>query len=353
MKYILVLSAIFLVLVSNKARSDDVVLQDWETSTQPVLINSERPRLPGAIWIQDLEGWVDVEFTVALDGTAHSPRILESSIDGVFDRATLEAVASWRFEPATINGRPVEASHEIRQSFYFEDEHDAISEAFSRRARGISRAFAKGDLDTAWKKIGQLEEKRLKMLAEGVYMDFFKATYYERTGDATLALHHLNRALPIADDHVGKAVRDQMLRSAVKLNAEQRNFAAALKRYEELEALMGKLPAEDPAHQQVAAIRSTIAGDQPLQWEAILEHCEDCEPETYTWSHPLVRNRFTLSTVPDSLEDTQVRCGDRFQYFRLRAGETYLIPDAGAGCYFRTNSWKTESFSFIELPESL
>ncbi len=151
MKLVRFLAGISLVLVSSEVLSEEVILQDWESSTQPVLINSERPKLPGAIWIQDLEGWVDVEFTVAVDGTAHSPRIIETSIADVFNKATLEAVGSWRFEPATINGRPVEATHEIRQTFYFKDKRDSVSEAFFRRARGISRAFAEGDLDTAWR----------------------------------------------------------------------------------------------------------------------------------------------------------------------------------------------------------
>lgn len=81
----------------------------------------------------------------------------------------------------------------------------------------------------------------------------------------------------------------------------------------------------------------------------MLEHCGDCERETWSWSHPLVRNRFTLSTVPETLEDTQLKCGDQFQYFRLRAGETYQVPEGATDCHFRTNSWKQESFGFIEL----
>ncbi len=350
MKPVFVWSVIFLVLVSKEAISDEVVLQDWETYTQPTLINSERAKIPGAMHAQDVEGWVDLEVTVGLDGTAHSPRIIETSIAGIFDKATLEAVNKWRFEPATINGKPVEATFTARQTFYFKDNRDGVTEAFFRRASGISRALAKGDLVTADKKIQQLDEKRRRTLAEGVYMDLFKSTYYEKSGDTQSALQHLNRALGSADNNIPKPVREHLLRSAVNLNAEQRNFASALNRYGELEGLMGQLPADDPAKLEALAIQSIIAGDETLEWEAILEHCKECDRETYSWSHPLLRNQFTVSTVPDSLEETQLRCGDRFQYFRLRQGETYVVPGLGADCFFHTQGWQPVSFSFIELP---
>jgi TonB family protein len=344
------LTVMCLVLASNPSLAEDVILQDWETFTQPYLVNSERPKMPGAIWREDIEGWVDVEVTVAVDGSAHNPRILATSIDGVFEKATLEAASNWRFEPATVNGKPVETTHEVRQSFFFEDNSDSISQAFARRAQGISRAFADNDLDTAWKKIGQLEEKRTRLMAEGIYMDFFKANYYEKTNQPTLALYHLNRALYMADGYVARAVREHMLRSAVKLNAEQRNFVAALARFEQLEGLVRKLPADDPIRQYAADINAAIASDQPLAWQATLERCDGCARETYSWSHPLVRKRFTLSAVPDTLEDTQLRCDEHFQYFRLRAGETYAIPEGITGCTFHANSWRAERFSLIELP---
>jgi len=55
-----------------------------------------------------IEGWVKVKFLVTRRGTVEHVTILEAHPPGVFDRAVLRAVSSWRFKPGTVGGRPVE-----------------------------------------------------------------------------------------------------------------------------------------------------------------------------------------------------------------------------------------------------
>ncbi len=55
-----------------------------------------------------IEGWVKVKFRVTHRGTVERVTILEAHPPGVFDRAVLRAVSSWRFKPGTVGGRPVE-----------------------------------------------------------------------------------------------------------------------------------------------------------------------------------------------------------------------------------------------------
>lgn len=53
------------------------------------------------------EGWVQVEFTIAQDGTTQDLLVRDSEPDAVFDKAALESVSKWRFEPIRRNGAPV------------------------------------------------------------------------------------------------------------------------------------------------------------------------------------------------------------------------------------------------------
>jgi TonB family protein len=53
------------------------------------------------------EGWVQVEFTIAPDGTTQDLQVLDSAPQVVFDRAALDSVSKWRFEPIRKNGAPV------------------------------------------------------------------------------------------------------------------------------------------------------------------------------------------------------------------------------------------------------
>lgn len=53
------------------------------------------------------EGWVQVEFTITPDGTTQDLRVRNSEPAQVFDKAALDSVGKWRFEPIRKNGAPV------------------------------------------------------------------------------------------------------------------------------------------------------------------------------------------------------------------------------------------------------
>jgi TonB family protein len=53
------------------------------------------------------EGWVQVEFTIAPDGTTQDLLVRESEPAAVFDKAAMDSVSKWRFEPIRRNGAPV------------------------------------------------------------------------------------------------------------------------------------------------------------------------------------------------------------------------------------------------------
>lgn len=53
------------------------------------------------------EGWVQVEFTIAPDGSTKDLQVRDSEPVAVFDKAALDSVSRWRFEPVRKNGTPV------------------------------------------------------------------------------------------------------------------------------------------------------------------------------------------------------------------------------------------------------
>jgi len=75
------------------------------------------PDYPEQAVVDRVEGWVDVEFTVASDGTTRDARIVAADPAGMFDRATLDALARWRYEPVKSNGVPVNQRVTIRLRF--------------------------------------------------------------------------------------------------------------------------------------------------------------------------------------------------------------------------------------------
>jgi protein TonB len=62
-------------------------------------ISAPDPVYPGGPYAHGRQGWVVVRFHVYSDGSVHRASIARAVPDGPFNRASLNAVSSWRFRP--------------------------------------------------------------------------------------------------------------------------------------------------------------------------------------------------------------------------------------------------------------
>ena len=66
------------------------------------------PDYPPAALTRNIEGWVQVRFTVTAIGTVRDAVIVASEPGTIFDDAALKAIARWRYNPRVENGEAVE-----------------------------------------------------------------------------------------------------------------------------------------------------------------------------------------------------------------------------------------------------
>jgi TonB family protein len=64
-----------------------------------------------------LSGWVDVEFTIATNGTTQDLVVRNAEPLRMFDQAAIDAVKRWRFEPVVRGGAAVEQRAAVRIRF--------------------------------------------------------------------------------------------------------------------------------------------------------------------------------------------------------------------------------------------
>jgi len=69
------------------------------TSVTPKLIKMVQPEYPQEALMRGIEGWVDVSLAVNAAGDVVAPRIEDSSRGRLFNRAALNAVQQWKYEP--------------------------------------------------------------------------------------------------------------------------------------------------------------------------------------------------------------------------------------------------------------
>ena len=77
----------------------------------------EAPKFPASTRNRDIDGWVELEFTVLTDGTTGDIVVTNSSPPKTFDNAAVTAVAQWRYEPVMRDGKPVEQRAAVRIRF--------------------------------------------------------------------------------------------------------------------------------------------------------------------------------------------------------------------------------------------
>jgi TonB family protein len=75
------------------------------------------PSYPARARERNVEGWVDLEYTVTRDGTTRDIVVRSSEPDDAFDRAAMDAVKRWRYEPRVVKGAVVEQRVETRLRF--------------------------------------------------------------------------------------------------------------------------------------------------------------------------------------------------------------------------------------------
>jgi len=66
------------------------------------------PEYPTRARERGIEGWVQVEFTITPAGTVADPKVVDADPKGLFERAALEAIGRWKYNPKVVDGRPME-----------------------------------------------------------------------------------------------------------------------------------------------------------------------------------------------------------------------------------------------------
>jgi TonB family protein len=75
------------------------------------------PEYPQFALESNLSGWVEMEFTVARDGSVRDVKVVESEPRRTFDAAAMAAMRRYHYEPVIQNGEPVEQRARLRMRF--------------------------------------------------------------------------------------------------------------------------------------------------------------------------------------------------------------------------------------------
>jgi len=80
-------------------------------------VNVVEPRFPRAAKRRDVSGWVELRFTVSETGFVDEVQVVNSQPATMFNKAAIDAVSQWTFEPVMRDGQAIRISSIVRLSF--------------------------------------------------------------------------------------------------------------------------------------------------------------------------------------------------------------------------------------------
>ena len=86
-----------------------------------VLEKSVQPVYPRKARQSAIEGWVEMEFTVAETGEVKDVAVLAATPSGVFEQAAVSALSQWRYKPVLHDAKPTAQRARIRIRFALAD----------------------------------------------------------------------------------------------------------------------------------------------------------------------------------------------------------------------------------------
>ena len=102
------------------ARARAAFLANIVPSSQLKTTKYVSPTYPSKAIAAEIDGWVDLEFTVDANGNVREIAVKRAVPTGLFEKAAVDALARWRFQPVQSGGKAVEQRASVRVRFKME-----------------------------------------------------------------------------------------------------------------------------------------------------------------------------------------------------------------------------------------
>ncbi|MBK80748.1 MAG: hypothetical protein CMQ43_07535 [Gammaproteobacteria bacterium] len=293
----------------------------------PERVDVKSPVYPRVRQAEGREGWVQLDFMVAQDGTPYEIVVTDSSGDEQFEQAAVRALERSVFEPATLDGQPVDAGHALKYSFAIEadaDTEQGASRSFVAAYQGVLDAIDAGDQDAAAARLAGLD---VRNLYEDAFASLARYHYLARWGSRQEQLAALTRAVAHEREqrYLPREAFVWALRQKFALETELQDFGGALDTWDVL-----RLQKLDPSAQ--AALERAVAEIEALREDdrafAVAGRIED----DGSWFFDLLKRRFHIDRVDGAVTELKLRCDRDYVLFRYRPDLEYEVADRVGDC---------------------
>jgi TonB family protein len=303
------------------------------------LKNFKGPGYPVGERREGNEGWVVLCFMVGANGKPYEPAVIRSSGSKVFEKEALKAVDSLTFEPATLNGQPVDSAYEIKFKYSLTTPASGARPEFVAAYHALIRAISANDKrasDTA------LQKLQVNNLYEDAYFGLATYNYAAHWGDETQQLAGLDRAIAGEDaaHYMPKEVFAAALRAQLQLQLRTQDYAGALITWKKIQ-------------------RAGIDAETAAKLKPLIDQIEtlrtDGRPYSVpgklidgTWYFHLFKRHFRVVVSEGHVSEIKLRCDKRYVFFGFDQQLQYEIASQYGKCTIELVGEPGTTFSLIQ-----
>lgn len=81
-------------------------------------LSKEPPEYPEQAWLDNIEGYVILQFDITKTGAVENPEVIEASPPNVFDKSAIKAAKKFTYSPRYVAGKPTRTEGVKNRSIY-------------------------------------------------------------------------------------------------------------------------------------------------------------------------------------------------------------------------------------------
>lgn len=298
------------------------------------------------------EAIVQVRYTIKADGSTADVEVIDGFSNSLFDEAAVRTVEAWRFEPATVDGQPIDLFNQQHVLAFTRAQGSGISPAVREAYPEMAAQIQAGEGEAIAQRVeGMLAED--SSLLDYVFLSDLLGSAYMKLNMPHEALAAIRRATlrvgavgnspgEVSGDILSGELLENALRRRFLLAANLSQNVDAWATYERLQAL-GTVPEDDPVHDQAAAIRQRLDSSDPLGQLAKLN--------SDTFRYKPLHRILAVTEVDGQLDSLDIRCQRRTLQLEFQTGVEWNLPEVLGECEFEFHGDEGTAFTLYEFPQ--
>ncbi|MBM3514952.1 MAG: TonB family protein [Alphaproteobacteria bacterium] len=218
-------------------------------------ISKISPQYPIRAFNRGEEGWVEIDLTIAADGSVAAPKVVAAAPPGTFNKAALAAVSQWRYPPGAEKPQTVVLTFSFLQG-------GAARDLIMSKLGDAGRAAQEKRFADAGKILDDLEDDGGLTLFELGALERVKAGIDYRQGRFADAARRYNRLLEIMDTRMNPDAQTGAVESLATARVNAGDFTGAINAVDRWRPSGEGLSAE--LNTMLASIRSALAAGRPI-----------------------------------------------------------------------------------------